>query len=251
MILVIPVSDADIDQAEKLFSRIASLATPNYPVPSPLVVSMAWGTWFERHRLESILPDADYFQIPTQEEIGWPESSNHMFYNTAVYVANKYPNHAWYFMEADTYPLIASWWETMKEEYEDAGKPYMGVVSDTVRGSVKTGEYWVAGKHMTGTAVYPADFLQRCSEIQYLMREPWDIEIGPKILSEVHDTKLIAHRWSSSGYYYKDGVIHITKSKATSKFSAAHVQPIQPEAVVVHGCKDGSIYALDQPLGVS
>lgn len=242
MLLVIPVSDVDIDQAENLFNRIVMLGIPS----TQIVVPMTWKAWWDLDKLSSILPQAHYFKLPDEEEIGWPESSNHMFYNTALYLAEHWPKEAWYFMEADTCPIKKNWFEIMKSEYEEIDKPYMGVVSNTVR--FREEEYIVTGKHMTGTAIYPANFLSQCKSIHYLMRTPWDIEIGPEILPLCHSTKLIAHRWSSFGYHYKDGVIHITGSRAISKFSTSHVQPIQPEAVVVHGCKDGSIYALDLPL---
>jgi hypothetical protein len=207
---------------------------------------MTWSAWWDKDKLETILPQAYYHRINSEEEIGWPESSNHMFYNTALWIAENYYPDSWYFMEADTYPLKKYWFETMANEYEEVGKPYMGVISNTVR--FRDDDYVVTGQHMTGTGIYPADFLTRCRAIHYLARDPWDIEIGPEVVPDCNNTKLIAHRWSSYGYYLEDGVIKISGSRAKSKFSSSHVQPIPPEAVVVHGCKDSSIYTLDLPL---
>ena len=241
MLLVIPVSDVDIDKAELLFRRIVSLR----PIETTIVVPMTWKAWWDMDKLQKLLPQAYYYKLPSEEEIGWPESSNHMFYNTALYVADHFPKEPWYFMEADTCPIKYSWWDVLQGEYALAKKPYMGVISDTIRHI--DNKFVKTGQHMTGTAIYPADFLSRCKEIHYLMRDPWDIEIGTHVLPQCHNTTLIAHRWSSTGYYLEDGVIKITASRAKT---AAHSQPIQPEAVVVHGCKDDSIYALDLSLVV-
>jgi hypothetical protein len=217
-------------------------------LPTVAIVS-SWKAWWDIDKLLTPLSAASAYKLSFVDEVGWPESANHMFVQTAQLMAEHYPDEAWYFMEADTCPIKKGWFQALEEEYNRVGKPYMGVISNTVRGN-PDGEFWITGQHMTGTAIYPADFLDRCKEIHFLMREPWDIAIGKEVVPFCHHTKLIAHRWSSYGYYLKDGVIQITKSRAANKFSSTHVQPIPPEAVVVHGCKDSSIYALDLALVV-
>ncbi len=244
MVLVIPVSHVDLDLAVKLAKRIIALGD----IPDKIVMPCSWRAHWDIDRVTQFLPRALKFILPFEEEIGWPESANTMFYFTALHMYDHHPDEDWYFMEADTYPLKANWWFRLQQVY-NANKhhyPYMGVVCDTVRLDMATGKLRTTGQHMTGTGIYPRDFTQRCKSIHYLAREPWDIEIAEEILPKTHHTELIAHRWGSYGYYLKDGIIHVGGSRSPNQ---AHVRPIPPEAVVLHGCKDDSIYAMGYESG--
>lgn len=243
MLVVFPVSAVDLELAKFLADRIVKLS--GMQDHEALIVS-SWKVQYDAAVIRAVL--AQTFKsvdliVPEFEEDGWPGGPNTMFLAAADYLDTKGNDSPFFFMEADMFPLTDQWLATFEQEYKSVGKPYMGVVNDSRFKDLKTGEQFVKGKHMVGAGVYPPDFMKRCKTIETIPnRISWDTHIGPEILSEVHDTKLIAHRWGTKDYVLQNGQICMTAVDSVNYHDYA--APISKEAVLVHGAKDVSLYRL-------
>lgn len=244
MLLVIPVSHVDLDRAWRLVERIAKYGGMK---EEGVILSSTWKASWDMAPVGRALADQFKFvlrnEIATECEMGWPEAANHLFYETSKFVHERNFGEPWYFCEADNTPLRPGWFEALKQEYAAAGKPYMGVINSSRWVNQQTGEQFIRGKHMVGTGIYPADFLDRCQSIHRVDIVPWDVTIGYEILPEVHDTALISHHWGcQNATRAEDGLIYVESIDPVKGYNAG---VIPAEAVVCHGVKDGS---LDQVL---
>lgn len=243
MIVVIPVSHVDIDMAEELLTKVIELGK----VDAEVVLVFTHKAYWDADRIATLakagFAEASVRRLQDECEEGWPESCNHLFYGSARMVAGN----AFYFMEADNMPLSPGWFDELLSEYRRAGKPYMGVIGDTKYLNRRTGEKITRGKHMVGTGIYPADFLKICPSVHYMDRRPYDICIEEDVVPLCHHTDLIAHRWGTVNYRRENGAIVMDDRDPQFEYAA----PIPPQAVVVHGCKDGSLFKLLDPRQVT
>jgi hypothetical protein len=243
---VFPVSYHDFGLAKVLAERIVLLG--GMQDHDALVVS-SWRVKLEAAEIVAIFAKAFKnvaFTVPEFEEEGWPAGPNSMFLAVADYLEaakNLYP---WFFMEADMFPLRASWLAELEQGYEEAvkmGKHYLGVINDSRFINLETKEKFINGKHMVGAGVYPADFMKRCKTIEAI--DPlisWDTHIGPEILHEVADCDIIAHRWGCHNARLENGTIVMDAIDPIlyHDYSA----PIPNETAVIHGIKDFSLYKI-------
>lgn len=243
LLTVFPVSAVDLPIAKFLVDRIVKLGGAE---DHEALVVASWKIQYDAAFLKAVLAQA--FKsvemiIPEFEEDGWPGGPNSMFLTAADYLDAKGNIEPWFFMEADIFPLKSGWLALLEQEYEKAGKPYVGCVNDSRFRNTETGEQWIDGKHMVGAGIYPPDFMKRCRTIETIpQRISWDTHIGPEILNDVHDTKLIAHRWGTKNYVIQNGQICMTAVDPVNYHDYA--APIPEEAVLVHGSKDVSLYRL-------
>ena len=163
MKLVLPVSHVDFKLAALLASYTATLG--QMTEERCLVVSTWSAAWYMDPILEWIRPafgSVEYLKLATENEQGWPASASHLFFETCKHLHEHDNTEPWFWCEADALPLRAGWFQELKHEYEEAGKPYMGKINDSRFENIKTGERFIKGKHMSGVAVYPANFLDMC-----------------------------------------------------------------------------------------
>lgn len=239
MLLVIPVSHVDLDRAERLAKRILKYGDMR---AERAVICSTWNASWDIDPFIEILSSAiefvSVYKIPTECELGWPEAANHTFVEASKHVHELDIRMPWYFMEADNTPLRPGWFDALKKEYKAAGKPYMGVINKSRWVNKVTGEQEVRGRHMVGTGIYPPDFMERSELIHRVDIVPWDVAIGPEIIHEVHDTKLISHHWGCRDAVRRDGLIYCESIDPAKEYNAG---VIPSEAVVCHGIKDGSL----------
>src|ERR1043166_1279463 len=130
MILVLPVCHKEIDQALRLADWMSVLG--GMEKETCLVVYTWNAKWdIERvlDRLKPVFGTVESYLLPLEDETGGPVSSNTMFIQTAEYVYKTHPDEPWFWWEVDVVPLTPGYWETVKQEYNAAGKPFMGVVN--------------------------------------------------------------------------------------------------------------------------
>ena len=234
--IVLPVCHADIARAKQSLELIKQFGGV-----SPFLV-FTWGAGWDKEEVLSVMP-CRHTVLETENEMGWPEACNHLFQQTAYILNNSGNKKPWFFMEADCLPLRAGWYEELCQEYENAGKPYMGVVTPTMWVNLQTHERWMDGEHMVGCGIYPADFVTRETGFELVDRHAWDTEIGDKVVPFTHNTKLMAHRWQTVNYRKNDEGLLIMDDVPKEDVDS-RVKPIPPEAVTLHGVKDDSLYKL-------
>jgi hypothetical protein len=114
---------------------------------------------------------------------------------------------------------------------------------------------------IVGSAVYPPNFLDFCPSAQSLstynlayknagtIPEPWDVRCRWNFMAIGRDTPLIRTYWKSVNYQWKDGKIIFYAEDPEAQAVQGVTCPdrvISSQAVVIHGCKDGSLHKMAQ-----
>jgi len=241
---VFPVSYGDFMLARALAERIVKLG--GMQDHEALVVS-SWRVKLDAPEIVAILAKGFKkvdFTVPEFEDEAWPAGPNSMFIATADYLETKDNTLPWFWLESDVFPFAPGWLETWEKEYAQSKKPYMGHINISRYKNLETGARFEKGHHLMGVATYPADYMRRCKMIQSVPATiSWDTWTGEEVVPETHDTNLLAHRWGTCRYRRNEKNQIVMDAVDPVNYHDYSV-PIPEEAVLVHGCKDGSIYTL-------
>ncbi len=133
----------------------------------------------------------------------------------------------YFWCELDCIPLKKDWLNRLEAEYASCGKPFMGAKV----------EIESVPPHMSGNAIYPTNVPELAPMI--VQRLHWvprgqsqrfelafDVAGAKDVLPKAHFTKLVQHIFRHKGF------------ESRFEFDAV----IDPNAVVFHSCKDGSIF---------
>jgi hypothetical protein len=114
-------------------------------------------------------------------------------------------------------------------------------------------------KAIVGSAIYPPNFLDYCDNARNLNNynmayrqantepQPWDIYCRWEFMNIGRDTPLIRTYWKSVNYQWKDGRITFYAEDPEAQAVQGVTCPdrvISSQAVVIHGCKDGSLHKM-------
>lgn len=175
---------------------------------------------------------------------GWPQRPNEMFQEAAITIQNdaRFGDFLWF--EPDCVPTRASWLDEIESEYRACGKAILGVVVDTVAMDTRQRD----GQHVVGVAVYPKAFAKICPLVRFASRmsvesvasgampRAFDALFGAYTARNCAETRLIQHFWRSGEFREEGGAIIAGKT-----VSPGVENVVSPEAVILHGCKDGSL----------
>lgn len=183
---------------------------------------------------------------------GWPLGPNQMFLDAAVHCYQT--QEPWYFWEPDCVPMKQGWVDDLEAEYMK--KP--AIIGDMFEGGMATNGKNIY-KMIVGSAVYPNNFLDYCPAARSLgeynmayrsagtVPEPWDVRCRHNFLAIGRDTPLIRTYWKSVNYQWKDGKIvffaECPDAQAVQNVTCPN-RFISSQAVVIHGCKDGSLHRM-------
>lgn len=157
-----------------------------------------------------------FIQTAEPNEDGWPSSCNSLFRCCCQFV-EEHLQQPFFWNEPDCIPLTPRFLDQLEEDYLNCQKPFMGVRFD---------KPW---PHLTGTAVYPRN-VRIISPMMYsAVTKPWDV-VDKRVLAIAHPTQLIQHVWGD-----------IEHNIAPTFPDAESLRVINPNAVVFHRCKDGSL----------
>jgi hypothetical protein len=249
MKIVIAISHVDLQLAALLATRLKQISQTGALMPSSCLVVSTWAdSWDTRpvfDYLAKFMP-SDFLITTDPEDDQWPEACTHLFYESARWLHEHDNKEPWFFFEPDCAPLRPDWWAALTQEYaeaEAAGKHYMGVRNTAIILNKKTGELYDDMEHMVGAGIYPADFWTRSKAVHSCGHWPWDCAIGEEVLPELHDTKLIAHRWNTHSWVRDaDGFLVGQLTEKAISMKAKPPRLVGPDAAVLHGCKDASIF---------
>jgi hypothetical protein len=185
---------------------------------------------------------------------GWPLGPNQMFADVA---AAMYPTQVpFYFWEPDCVPMKEGWVDDLDTEYHKK----VGIMGHLYEGGMATNGKNIY-KMIVGSAVYPPNFLDFCPSAQSLSTynltyknagstpEPWDVRCRWDFMKIGRDTPLIRTYWKSVNYQWKDGKIVFFAEDPEAQAVQGVTCPdrvISSQAVVIHGCKDGSLHKMAQ-----
>lgn len=182
----------------------------------------------------------------------WPYPGNVMWQHAVIQVSKQEQagnSSPWYFFELDNTPLVPGWADMIEANYAVSGCKFMGAVVPT---RVKIGDNYTTDRfipgqpenipHMVGTGVYPINVNAATQGLWKFPKHevPWDIYLRYVMSRSLHGTHLIDHHWSTINYREVNGEI-VCDNDPKNPFGTDHSGKIKKDAVVVHGCKDGSL----------
>ncbi len=244
MILLIPISAFDarlVPDLTKALLHCGSLKRHSIRiVPTASVVSVG------RKLAEDLKPICDKITVAPLEldpDRGWPRACTVHWQKAFIAMAREGLREEVYWFEADNTPLVEGWLDKITDEYHTHKRAFLGAVVDTWRTN-QQGVVFKAGEHMVGTGVYPPSWYGNWSNyLTVPFNEPFDTNFQDEWLLDCHRTKLICHMGKTANYRREAGQIVCDDRDMPPGVSYNH-GPVPPEAVVVHGCKDGSLARL-------
>jgi hypothetical protein len=205
------------------------------------------------HELKKSFPEVD--QLFAQDGFdGWPLGPNQMFADVAAAMYST--NVPFYFWEPDCVPMKEGWVDDLDAEYHKQ----VGILGHLYEGGMASNGKNIY-KMIVGSAVYPPNFLDFCPSAQSLstynlayresgnVPEPWDVRCRWNFMEIGRDTPLIRTYWKSVNYQWKDGKIVFYAEDPEAQAVQGVTCPdriISSQAVVIHGCKDGSLHKMAQ-----
>ena len=184
---------------------------------------------------------------------GWPLGPNQMFSDASTH-CYRYQE-PWYFWEPDCVPMAKDWVDKLEKEFKTEPNKIMGSLVGGGMASNGKNVY----KLIVGSAIYPAKFLDYCGlaaslynyNVAYrtsgVVPEPWDVRCRWVFLEHGRNTELIKSYWKSVNYQWKDGKIVFFAEDPEAQAIQGVTCPdriVSNEALVVHGCKDGSLHKM-------
>jgi hypothetical protein len=205
------------------------------------------------HELKKSFQEVDHLTAQDGFD-GWPLGPNQMFSDVAAAMySTKAP---FYFWEPDCVPMKEGWLDDLDAEYHRK----VGIMGHLYEGGMATNGKNIY-KMIVGSAVYPPNFLDFCPSAQSLstynlayknagmIPEPWDVRCRWNFMAIGRDTPLIRTYWKSVNYQWKDGKIVFYAEDPEAQAVQGVTCPdrvISSQAVVIHGCKDGSLHKMAQ-----
>lgn len=255
MKIVIPISNADVSKLGRfalVLDRFKSLSKHNIMlVPTHGCEDAARKAALV---LNSLAASVVVRAMDVDPPMGWPRACNAHFQAAARFVAASGSEEPWLWMELDALPITPGWADALEDDYQRLGQPFCGTVIQTpFRDATGKIVYQDGDTMMMGVGIYPAwlGIHGRCEMLAYCCAasshasaQPWDVYLRHEIknLGRAH-TDLIADMWHTQNYRYENGQItadSIKHDRAVKERGG----PINPKAVLVHGCKDDSLAKL-------
>lgn len=183
---------------------------------------------------------------------GWPLGPNQMFSDASsqCYAINE----PWMFWEPDCVPMKQGWADDLETEF----RKEPAILGHQYEGGMATNGKNIY-KMIVGSAVYPPNFLDFCPSARSLdnynlayrsagtIPEPWDVRCRWNFMAVGRDCPLLRTYWKSVNYQWKDGKIIFfaedPEAQAVQGVTCSD-RVISSQAVVIHGCKDGSLHKM-------
>jgi hypothetical protein len=249
MLIVIPVGPSDAPNLHLLTQAITRLGVVENPV---LIVSVPS---LQAEAEEAAATLGATVAITSDEFAnGWPVGPDRMFIWTIRHLAEIENEQPWLWLEPDAPPVKARWDVLLADDYRAAGKPYYGFVRPTAWRDAEGNLTPVEGDNMMlGVGIYPPD-MHKDKELLPLLNDlslprpshppvPWDIYLRwHQFRRGVHSSTLIYDRWRTCNYTRGEFDEILCEPIAGERGAVGGAIP--DEAVLVHGCKDGSLHRL-------
>lgn len=259
MRIVVPVSSSDVHFLPDFMAALVYIGglEDHYVtfVPTPTVAQVVKEA---ASKLEEICPNVNVVALSEDPVPGWPGGCNNHFAHTCSIVAAQPEPLPWLWMEIDSVGL-EGWANKLGNAYSNLGnnRSFMGFIQPHMKISAATKRPTQApgDDRLSGVAIYPWDMANRpnfailLQDLGYGNRtggEGFDeylrFEMKTKGSNRAH-TDLIDDRWNTLNYRVEDGQI-VCDSGPKDRSERERGGIVNPQAVLVHGCKDGSLHRL-------
>lgn len=261
MLLVIPISQSDanlIPDIQKAFAKFPpgaghDLLVIGFPSLSDQISTFA--ETLSKHFRKTFV-----HLLPSDNDQGWPMGMNILFRTAAAHVPSLLKeNECWLWFEMDTLPLKDNWLSDLHTAYysdvipaeKEGRKPrkFLGVKEPSIR--AQNGEQLSierAGHHMAAVGVYPATFesiARPLLKVLHTNNTPFYQVLQWYVVTDLQETTLIQNNKETFNYT-PDGKC---EGKPRNPWGVNWEKPISKDAVIIHGCKDGTLLKLllDEP----
>lgn len=255
MKLVIPISQSDRELLPNLYAAFDKYE--NTPDHDLLVVgshSVQADVDTAVEQLRGKFDTVDKLIIP-DNNYGWPMACNHYFQQTCYHLRNDEELDAFLWFELDTTPITDNWLDILSAEYyadttkavKEKREPllYFGTKERNYEG--RNGELLpesAAGSRMAPVGIYSTEICHApvLSSLSATTRH-WSSVIQWYTVPSLNDSKSIQNNWRTKNYRKEKGDV-VCDSIANLAWDIHFNNPIHEDAVLVHGCKDGSLINL-------
>lgn len=252
MILVVPVSHTDRDVVDGFID--AFKVFNSYEKHDLLVVCRPSDEIFA-HEVYTQLTDTcsfrgSFLHVFEHDGIrGWPRGCNHYWTETVKFLHASNNTKPWLWLEMDMTPLRYGWADTLEQEYNTCGMPFLGNIANTTTVTSKR-KVIVIGKHLVGAAIYPPN-LNEYSDIWSYAPDTaiaWDVLCQNDFAPHSYETKLIQHCYRTMNYKKHFNQVtgdvcvygEPTIKDDDLQYHAAPIIDFE-NAVLVHGCEDDTL----------
>lgn len=194
---------------------------------------------------------AETYPLTQDFEGGAPVACNRHFASLVFALAKMGNTDPFLLMEADMLPRFPRWADKLFEDYRMGGTPFRGVLVPTPFNENGKLVFRDNDQMMMGTGIYPPN-MERDERIKPLLldlakpfsmnpREPFDVYLRWPIRNiGVSHTELIADMWCTQNYRNTpEGIV--CESVKHDRVVRERGGLVSPKALLVHGCKDGSL----------
>lgn len=249
MKIALPVSQSDASQLPLLVDVLLHHGNlGNHNITLYPTAAVATAAEEAAARLRTVCYDVTVHTLANFEG-GWPKAPNAHWASVATHLYHSLNQHPWLWLEVDAVPMDANWANKLQQEYNACGKPLLGPVRQTVYRRENGEVYHIEGDNMMlGVAVYP-NWLLNVQELKPLMRDfiklpdqspdqPFDVYLRWVFsrLGWAH-TDSVKHCWRSTGYQHDGDDLTSLDDSGVRHYCAG-------EPLIIHGCKDDSLYNL-------
>ena len=187
--------------------------------------------------------------------LGWPMSCNFYFQQLCAYISGKKDVDAFMWFELDTTIIKPDWLDVITDEYyADTTKAnkekripsiYLGAKERAYEG--RNGELLpesIAGQRMAPVGVYSKEicFSPVLNSLSLTNRH-WTHVIQWYVVKRLKDSQLIQNNWRTKNYRHEQENI-VCDSYSNLAWNIHWNNPLNDKAVLVHGCKDDSLFKL-------
>ena len=187
--------------------------------------------------------------------LGWPMSCNFYFQQLCRYISGKKDIDSFMWFELDTTIMKSNWLDIISDEYysdttkavKEKREPaiYLGSRERVYEG--RNGELLpesLAGQRMAPVGVYSKEicFSHVLNSLSMVNRH-WTHVIQWYVVKRLKNSSLIQNNWRTKNYRHEDKNI-VCDSDANLAWDVHWNKPVDEDAVLVHGCKDGSLFKL-------
>ena len=182
---------------------------------------------------------------------GAPVACNRHFASAVFALGQMGNTDPFLWMELDMLPVKPRWADKLFEDYRMGGTPFRGVLVQTPFNEHGKIVFRDNDQMMMGTGIYPPN-MERDERIKPLLldlakpvsmnpQEPFDVYLRWPIRNiGVSHTELIADMWATRNYRSTtEGIV--CESVKHDRVVRERSGLVSPKAVLVHGCKDGSL----------
>lgn len=241
MLIVIPISSADSALTDSFTSCLTVCGKyqnhellvvcrqSDTPLAADLINKILQNNTFKKHNLYIFEEDGP---------LGWPAGPNFYWTETIKFLKKSKNLLPWLWMELDCTPLVPEWADKLEEEYKECKSPFLGMLAVN-----HMQENYKPSSHLVGVAIYPpqiCEFSNLWENVRF-SEKPFDVFCEKDFVPLSTESKIMQHGFRTSQYTItKEQGIRGVQTNIKEVWTR-HDQPIRPEAVLHHGCEDGSL----------